>query len=204
MRLKNVCRFQQVRIPIELCERCFPRVLIQTRVRDTKTLFGTSSDLLVATAGESNCDSRHCFCGDNCPPRLSPTQSEKRSMKPFPILVFVCCLLSSARSQDAAQQPVQVFILAGQSNMQGQGVVDLDHPKYYNSGKGILKNVMKNPKRAKQYAHIQDVVQASHQKRNQIRTAFDWFYELRWQTIISALNFNSAICWEMRLRSKSC
>ena len=41
---------------------------------------------------------------------------------------------------------VQVYILAGQSNMQGQGVVDLDHPMYYNGGKGILNNVMKNPK----------------------------------------------------------
>ena len=33
---------------------------------------------------------------------------------------------------------VQVYILAGQSNMQGQGVVDFDHPEYYNGGKGIL------------------------------------------------------------------
>ena len=30
--------------------------------------------------------------------------------------------------------------------MEGQGVVDLDHPKYYNGGRGILVNVMKNPK----------------------------------------------------------
>ena len=36
---------------------------------------------------------------------------------------------------------VQVYILAGQSNMQGQGVVDLDHPMYYNGGKGIRNNV---------------------------------------------------------------
>ena len=32
----------------------------------------------------------------------------------------------------------QAFLLAGQSNMQGQGVVDMDHPKYYNGGKGTL------------------------------------------------------------------
>ena len=49
---------------------------------------------------------------------------------------------------------LRVFWLAGQSNMQGQGVVDLDHPKYYNSGKGILKNVMKNPEFAFRYNHI--------------------------------------------------
>ena len=51
---------------------------------------------------------------------------------------------------------VQVYILAGQSNMQGQGVVDLDHPEYYNGGKGILNNVMKNPEMAARYAHIKD------------------------------------------------
>ena len=51
---------------------------------------------------------------------------------------------------------LRVFWLAGQSNMQGQGVVDLDHPKYYNSGKGILKNVMKESKFADLYNHIID------------------------------------------------
>ena len=55
-----------------------------------------------------------------------------------------------------AADPVKVFILAGQSNMEGQGVVDLDHPKYYNGGRGILLNVMKNPKMASRYAHLKD------------------------------------------------
>ncbi|MEE2642798.1 MAG: sialate O-acetylesterase [Planctomycetota bacterium] len=77
-------------------------------------------------------------------------------------LLFSGCILFLITQQDvAAQAPVksdtfQVFLLAGQSNMEGQGVVDLDHPKYYNSGKGILKNVMKNPKRAELYRHIVD------------------------------------------------
>ena len=49
---------------------------------------------------------------------------------------------------------VKVFVLAGQSNMQGQGVVDLDHPEYYNGGKGTLNQVMKaNPER---YSHLKD------------------------------------------------
>ena len=51
---------------------------------------------------------------------------------------------------------LRIFILAGQSNMEGQGVVDLDHPKYYNGGKGILKNVMKNPKMSHLYGHLTD------------------------------------------------
>ncbi|MEM7479226.1 MAG: sialate O-acetylesterase [Planctomycetota bacterium] len=36
-----------------------------------------------------------------------------------------------------------VFWLAGQSNMEGQGVVDLDHPEYYNGGRGILNTVIR-------------------------------------------------------------
>ena len=44
------------------------------------------------------------------------------------------------------QRPIaRVFILAGQSNMEGHGVVDLDHPEYYNGGKGILPPVMRSP-----------------------------------------------------------
>ncbi|MEC9093471.1 MAG: sialate O-acetylesterase [Planctomycetota bacterium] len=75
----------------------------------------------------------------------------------------LCFFLLSVRTGVSAEQPLSledktfsVFLLAGQSNMEGQGVVDLDHPKYYNSGKGILKNVMKNPKMAARYRHIID------------------------------------------------
>jgi len=32
--------------------------------------------------------------------------------------------------------------------MEGQGVVEMDHPEYYNSGKGNLVNTMKDPKKA--------------------------------------------------------
>ena len=32
----------------------------------------------------------------------------------------------------------KVFLLAGQSNMEGQGVVALDHPEHYNGGRGNL------------------------------------------------------------------
>lgn len=54
--------------------------------------------------------------------------------------------------------PVRVFILAGQSNMEGQGVVDLDHPQYYNGGKGTLQRVMSDPKKAKRFSHVKDDV----------------------------------------------
>jgi len=59
----------------------------------------------------------------------------------------------------AAKAPggrVKVFILAGQSNMEGQGVVAMDHPKYYNGGKGNLVHVMKHSPLASMYRHLKD------------------------------------------------
>jgi len=55
-----------------------------------------------------------------------------------------------------AKKPVKVFILAGQSNMEGQGVVSMDHEKYYNGGKGNLVYVMKHSPLARRYAHLKD------------------------------------------------
>ena len=68
-------------------------------------------------------------------------------------------LLAPAAHLTAAmpgKSPVKVFILAGQSNMEGQGVVDLDHEKYYNGGKGTLEHVMKNSPHAAKYKHLKD------------------------------------------------
>mgnify|MGYP003348551139 CR=1 FL=1 len=44
--------------------------------------------------------------------------------------------------------PIKVFILAGQSNMEGQGVVSMDDPRDYNGGKGNLVWSMKNSQSA--------------------------------------------------------
>jgi hypothetical protein len=44
-------------------------------------------------------------------------------------------------------KPVKVFILAGQSNMEGQAVADLEG-KDYNSGKGTLKALLNDPAKA--------------------------------------------------------
>ena len=73
----------------------------------------------------------------------------------FAATLFVCTF-SLVASTRAADFPLKVFILAGQSNMEGQGVVDLDHPQYYNGGKGILERVMQDPKSAKRYSHVKD------------------------------------------------
>ena len=54
-----------------------------------------------------------------------------------------------------AAGPVQVFILAGQSNMEGQAVVDLAG-KDYNGGKGTLTAVMADPAKAPAYQHLKN------------------------------------------------
>ena len=73
----------------------------------------------------------------------------------FLVLTFLLPLETRGATPIEKDAPIQVFILAGQSNMQGQGVVDLDHPRYYNGGRGILKTVMKG-ERAPQYSHVTD------------------------------------------------
>lgn len=72
------------------------------------------------------------------------------------ILTFACSLCYSAGLAQQADEPIQVFILAGQSNMEGQGVVDLDHPQYYNGGRGTLLHVLRDPEKAKTFQHIRD------------------------------------------------
>ena len=69
------------------------------------------------------------------------------------VLVGVC---SFAQAGQAGKSPVKVFILAGQSNMQGQAVVGLDQPQYYNGGKGNLEYVMKHSPLAARYRHLKD------------------------------------------------
>lgn len=72
-------------------------------------------------------------------------------------VVLFCSVFPGASAACAADAgPVRVFLLAGQSNMQGQGVVDLDHPQYYNSGKGTLLRVMSDPENKARYAHVKD------------------------------------------------
>ena len=66
-------------------------------------------------------------------------------MKPIAILTAA---LLSVLSPISFAAPLKVFILAGQSNMEGQGVVSMDGEKDYNGGKGNLVWSMKNSKSA--------------------------------------------------------
>src|SRR5690242_16001079 len=54
-----------------------------------------------------------------------------------------------------AKPPIKVFILAGQSNMEGQAVVDLSGPNY-NEGKGTLQALMADPAKAGMFRHLKN------------------------------------------------
>ena len=69
------------------------------------------------------------------------------------IMLAIACLSFVSGEEEKS---FQVFLLAGQSNMQGQGVVDMDHPKYYNGGKGTLVRVMKESESPEVYKHLKD------------------------------------------------
>lgn len=47
-----------------------------------------------------------------------------------------------------------MFLLAGQSNMEGQAVVDLDHEQHYNGGRGTLQHVVAHAKDKQRYQHL--------------------------------------------------
>lgn len=69
-----------------------------------------------------------------------------------PIIAFSLALLAHAAQPN---RPVKVFILAGQSNMVGQAVVDLEG-EHYNQGRGTLKALMADPAKATLFRHLQD------------------------------------------------
>jgi len=60
----------------------------------------------------------------------------------------------SVRAEAAPKSPVKVFILAGQSNMEGAGAIKGNMDR--NGGKGGLEYLVKDPKTAKQFKHLVD------------------------------------------------
>ncbi|MCU0784963.1 MAG: sialate O-acetylesterase [Verrucomicrobia bacterium] len=70
------------------------------------------------------------------------------------IPVFLLAAFPAVPCAAAATKPVRVFILAGQSNMEGHGFVAAD-PKR-NGGKGSLEFVVKDPATAKHFAPLVD------------------------------------------------
>ena len=68
-----------------------------------------------------------------------------------PLLFALLCGHSFA----AETKPLKVFILAGQSNMEGQAVVDLEG-KDYNEGRGTLATLLRDPAKGAMLKHLQD------------------------------------------------
>lgn len=62
----------------------------------------------------------------------------------------------AALPQEPDPAPLKVFLLAGQSNMEGQAVVDLDHEEHYNGGRGILTRVLEDPELAPTFGHLRN------------------------------------------------
>ncbi len=62
-------------------------------------------------------------------------------------------LIPALAVRAAPPKPVEVFILAGQSNMEGQAVVDLEG-KDYNGGKGTLVALLRDPAKAAMFRHL--------------------------------------------------
>jgi hypothetical protein len=75
-------------------------------------------------------------------------------LKLFAATLVLSTLVSCQTTTRANSSALKVFVLAGQSNMQGQGVVEMDHPKYYNGGKGNLVYSMKNSPHKAMYTHL--------------------------------------------------
>ncbi|MFP4057354.1 MAG: sialate O-acetylesterase, partial [Candidatus Brocadiia bacterium] len=77
-----------------------------------------------------------------------------RSILQLTALTCALTLCGCGRPGEARDASLKVFVLAGQSNMEGQAVVDLDHPRYYNGGKGNLEHVLRDPARGRGFQHL--------------------------------------------------
>ena len=75
----------------------------------------------------------------------------------FSVIVFMAVVavaaVQPAGARQAGKSPVKVFILAGQSNMEGAGAIKGNER---NGGKGSLEYLVKDPATAKQFAHTVD------------------------------------------------
>ena len=74
--------------------------------------------------------------------------------------------------RQAGTSPVKVFILAGQSNMEGAAVVDLDG-KDYNNGHGTLVTLMSDPAKAPMFKHLRGADGKRLAKRDHATTLRD-------------------------------
>jgi alpha-galactosidase len=74
--------------------------------------------------------------------------------KAFLRVLISMAIVHSAHAIQAGKSPVRVFILAGQSNMEGHGITQIDPRR--NEGRGSLECMVKNPNTVERYAHLVD------------------------------------------------
>jgi hypothetical protein len=88
--------------------------------------------------------------------RLFPPRVVSMPCKPRPFLATTAATLLAVCPCFAVDAPIRVFILAGQSNMEGQGVVSMDDASAYNGGKGNLVWSMGNSASKDMMTHLKD------------------------------------------------
>ncbi|HUU90159.1 MAG TPA: sialate O-acetylesterase [Phycisphaerae bacterium] len=82
------------------------------------------------------------------------TTTTKRLLSVVVLMAVVAvAAVQPAEAGQAGKSPVKVFILAGQSNMEGAGAIKGSER---NGGKGSLEYLVKDPATAKQFAHTVD------------------------------------------------
>ncbi len=81
-------------------------------------------------------------------------QETRSAFKLFFFSGLILC--ANAHADQPGTSPIKVFLMAGQSNMEGQAVVDLNEASGYNGGKGNLEYVMANSPLKAQYAGLKD------------------------------------------------
>ena len=69
-------------------------------------------------------------------------------------VVVVCIFAHTAFADQPGKSPLKVFILAGQSNMQGAGIIEANPNR--NGGKGSLEYLVKDPATAPRFKHLVD------------------------------------------------
>lgn len=90
----------------------------------------------------------------------------------FTVLLSVWATLGAFAAQNPSllnAKPIRVFILAGQSNMEGHGFVDADDKR--NGGKGSLEWLAKDAESAKNFGHLLDSNREWRQ-RDDVRIAY--------------------------------
>ncbi|MBB47840.1 MAG: sialate O-acetylesterase [Phycisphaerae bacterium] len=79
------------------------------------------------------------------------------SMTPLILVTLLLSAIVTAQERAVDESTtVKVFLLAGQSNMEGHAVADLDHEEHYNGGRGNLKSVLADEDLSKTYGHWVD------------------------------------------------